>query len=132
MSLETLARSECMGFVGGLCLFRASGRCNVLDGKRCSHLARVILPRHPGLRSEYDALPMRGPDDTPEAVAGIRHRAPLAPAPLRPMLTGERRCPECGHALGPRRRYCDACRGRRRLKTYRRSKRRYRAVCVHS
>ena len=81
--LDGVAQAECAGHVGVQCLLQRSGRCNLEAGKRCSHFARVVLPKHPELRAAYDALPARGPGDTPEAVSGPRKPWPVfdAPAP---------------------------------------------------
>ena len=75
--LDRVAQAECVAHVGGQCLLQRSGRCNLEAGKRCSHFARVMLPRHPELRAAYDALPARGPYDTPEAVSGPRKPWPV-------------------------------------------------------
>jgi len=73
MSEVSSVLSECIAHGrGGACWMREGKTCNIERGKRCSHFARVVLPKHPGHRAEYDALPMRGPDDTPEAVSGPR------------------------------------------------------------
>lgn len=74
-ALADAARAECVALTSrGECLMRSSGRCNLEVGKRCSHFARVILPKHQELRSEYNRLPKRGPFDTPESVSGRKAR----------------------------------------------------------
>ena len=87
--LDEVARAECVARVGSQCLLQRSGRCKLAAGKRCSHFARVMLPRHPELRAAYDALPARGPYDTPEAVSGPRKPWPVFDAAAAPRTIDE-------------------------------------------
>ena len=114
--LEQIVKDECIAHTStGSCLMRKSQVCNLTVGKRCSHFARVMLPRHPEALPAYGRLPQRGPDDTPEAVAGCARatRTVTATASTESGARRARTC-KCGSRLPHRRPLCDGCRDERR------------------
>lgn len=87
--------------------------CAVVQGKRCNHFERVILPTAQDI-GQKDSIYSQY-----EKQAGIGKRKQLARGEIRS-------CPGCGAELGRRRRFCDECRRKRRQKTQRENMKRHR------
>jgi hypothetical protein len=93
----------------GGCLF--SETCKVEYGHPCRHFEKAVLPTSNGIG--------QGISITSQYEARVHCTAGRFSAASRE----DRRCPDCGNPLLPRRRYCEKCRGRRkRIATRNRAK----------
>jgi len=86
----------------GGCVFAET--CKVLDGERCGWFERAVLPTAAdiGQRDHVYALY----EQTTGALID-RNKTRRKTGDVRP-------CPDCGSALRPRQRYCDACSKKRK------------------
>ena len=89
---------------------REYSRCLVEQEQRCGYFERAVLPTAEsiGLKKFVYSLYRRH--------VGIEDDYLLDAGEIR-------RCPDCEAELKPRQRYCDSCSAKRRLESYRKSKR---------
>ena len=78
-----------------------AGPCLVAESKPCTYFKRAILPAR----------------DVPQNIRGDYYFIDSSI-----MVPTARTCPECGATLAPRQRFCQKCRRKRRLESYRQRK----------
>jgi hypothetical protein len=90
-------------YYGG-CLFAET--CKVQDGKRCEYFERAVLPTATdiGLQELVNRLYAKQTGRKESDKKKIR------------------KCPDCKTEIKPRQRYCDMCSQKRRLNTFRKSR----------